>query len=123
MTDDARAVAQRMYEAFNARDLAAAKTIFSANFVSHPLSAVGVDSVMKAWSGLQAVFPGIQVVVEDMVVDGDKVAVRTSLHGVLVGADVDDQPLPSMMEIFRVQDGRIAELWGISTLNRSAGRA
>lgn len=118
MTHDSRAVAQRMYDAFNARDLAAAETIFSVDFMSHPLNAVGVDSVVKAWGGLQATFPDIQVVVEDMVVDGDKVAVRTSLHGVLAGADIADQPLPSMMEIFRVQDGRIAELWGISTLNR-----
>ncbi|NUR04204.1 MAG: nuclear transport factor 2 family protein [Streptomyces sp.] len=110
-----------MYEAFNARDLAAAETIFSADFVSHPLGTVGVDSVVKAWNGLHAMFPGIQVIVEDMVVDADKVAVRTTLHGVLGGAGVDEQLLPSMMEIFRVQDGRIAELWGISTLNRSAG--
>ncbi|MFI5819441.1 ester cyclase [Streptomyces rishiriensis] len=110
-----------MYEAFNARDLAATETIFSTDFVSHPLGTVGVDSVVKAWSGLHATFPDIQVIVEDMVVDADKVAVRTSLHGVLGGAGVDDQPLPSMMEIFRVLDGRIAELWGISTLKRPAG--
>ncbi|MFB8183417.1 ester cyclase [Streptomyces sp. NPDC055966] len=119
MTHDVRATAQRMYEAFNARDFAAAETIFSADFVSHPLGTIGVDSVVKAWSGLHTRFPDIQVIVEDMVVDADKVAVRTTLHGVLAGA-VEDQSPPSMMEIFRVKDGRIAELWGISTLNRSA---
>jgi predicted SnoaL-like aldol condensation-catalyzing enzyme len=115
MTDDVRALAERMYEAFNARDLAAAKTIFSADFVSHPLGTVGVDSVVKAWSGLHAMFPGIQVVVEDMLVDVDKAAVRTSLHGIPAGAE--ERP-PSMMEIFRVRDGRIAELWGLSSLSR-----
>ncbi|MEW2491931.1 ester cyclase [Streptomyces sp. NPDC048411] len=120
MTHDVRATAQRMYEAFNARDLATVETIFSADFVSHPLGTIGVDSVVKAWSGLHTRFPDIQVIVEDMVVDADKVAVRTTLHGVLAGAGVDDQPPPSMMEIFQVKDGRIAELWGISTLNRSA---
>ncbi|WP_327179012.1 ester cyclase [Streptomyces sp. NBC_01335] len=74
MTDDARAIAQRMYEAFNARDLTAAKTIFSGSFVSHPL---GTDSVVKAWSGLHAMFPDIRVVVEDMLVDADNIAVPT----------------------------------------------
>ncbi|WP_351231443.1 hypothetical protein [Streptomyces sp. NPDC002133] len=47
-----------------------------------------------------------------------KAAVRTTLHG--IPASVEEQPSPSMMEILRVQDGRIAELWGVSTLNRSA---
>lgn len=49
--------------------------MFSADFVSHPLGTVGVDSVVKAWSGLHAMF-------------------------------------------FRVRDGRITELWGLSSLSR-----
>ncbi|MEV6178961.1 hypothetical protein [Streptomyces sp. NPDC052015] len=39
MTHDAKPVAQRMYEACNARDLAAAETIFSVDFVSWAPSA------------------------------------------------------------------------------------
>jgi predicted SnoaL-like aldol condensation-catalyzing enzyme len=117
MTDDVEAVAQRMYEAFNTRDLTKAEAIFSADFVSHPLGTVGVESVIKAWSGLHAMFPDIQVVVEDMLVDADRAAVRTSLRGIPAGAE--EQALPSMMEIFRVRDGRVAELWGLSSLNRS----
>ncbi|MDQ0828235.1 putative ester cyclase [Streptomyces achromogenes] len=99
-------------EAFNARDLSAATTIFSADFVSHPLGTVGVDSVVKAWSGLHASFPDMQVIVEDMLVEADRAAVRTSLHGIPAEAEGQALPLPSMMEIFRVRDGRIAELWG-----------
>ncbi|MEV6618392.1 nuclear transport factor 2 family protein [Streptomyces sp. NPDC051051] len=97
-------------------DLTAARSIFSADFVSHPLGTVGVDSVVKAWSGLHTTFPDVQVIVEDMLVDADKAAVRTSLHGIPAG--VEEQALPSMMEIFRVRDGRIAELWGLSSLSR-----
>ncbi|MEV5385392.1 nuclear transport factor 2 family protein [Streptomyces sp. NPDC052721] len=118
MTDDVRVLAQRMYQAFNARDLTAATAIFSADFVSHPLGTVGVDSVVKAWSGLHALFPDIQVIVEDMLVEADRAAVRTSLHGIPAEAEGQAFPLPSMMEIFRVQDGRIAELWGLSSLSR-----
>ncbi|MFJ3339290.1 ester cyclase [Streptomyces sp. NPDC086766] len=118
MTHDVRAIAQRMYDAFNSRDLAEAETIFSGDFVSHALGTVGVDSVVEAWSRLHAAFPDIQVTVEDMLVDTDRAAVRSTLHG--IPADAEVRPSPSMMEIFRVQDGRIAELWGMSTLNRSA---
>ncbi|MET7288485.1 nuclear transport factor 2 family protein [Streptomyces sp. NPDC005573] len=118
VTDDVRAVAERMYAAFNTRDLAAAESVFSADFVSHPLGTVGVDAVVKAWSALHSLFPGIQVVVEDMLVDADRAAVRTTLHGVPAGTE--DQPPPSMMEIFHVREGRITELWGMSTLARPA---
>lgn len=45
-----------------------------------------------------------------MVVEGDKAAVRTSVRG------VPGQQPPTMLEIFRVRDGRIAELWGLSSL-------
>ncbi|MEU6739552.1 ester cyclase [Streptosporangium sandarakinum] len=112
MTDDAKTLAHRMYEAFNARDVTAAEAIFSADFVSHPLGATGVESVMKAWAGMHARFPGLRVLVEDVLSDGDGVAVRTTLHGTPA-----DEP-PTMMEFFRVRDGRITELWGLSTLSR-----
>ncbi|AWS45865.1 ester cyclase [Streptosporangium sp. 'caverna'] len=117
MTDSVRTVGHSMYEAFNARDIAAAEAIFSADFVSHPLGTTGVESVRKAWAGLHATFPDVRIVVEDMLVDGDRVAVRTTMHGIPAGSG--GHALPTMMEIFRVQDGRIAELWGMSTLNRA----
>lgn len=114
MTDDVRAVGRRMYEAFNTHDFGAAETIFSADFVSHPLGTTGAESVTRSWTRFHERFPDVQVVVEDMLVDGDKVAVRTTLHG--IPADAAGQRSPTMLEIFRVRDGRIAELWGVSTL-------
>jgi predicted SnoaL-like aldol condensation-catalyzing enzyme len=116
MTDDVRAIGQRMYEAFNTHDFRAAETIFSADFVSHPLGTTGAESITKSWTQFHAMFPDVQVIVEDMLIDGDRAAVRTTLHG--IPADATEQPRPTMMEIFRVNNGRIAELWGVSTLNR-----
>lgn len=113
MTDDVRAAARRMYAAFNAHDHAAAKEIFTADFYSHPLGTTGHESVTRAWQRFHEAFPEAQVVVEDMVVEGDKAAVRTSVRG------VPGQQQPTMLEIFRVRDGRIAELWGLSSLQRS----
>ena len=86
--DDVRAIGRRMYEAFNAHDFGAAETIFSLDFVSHPLGTTGVESVTKSWARFHAQFPDAQVIVEDLLVDGDKAAVRTTVHGIpAVAAD------------------------------------
>ncbi|MFI7632733.1 ester cyclase [Nonomuraea sp. NPDC049400] len=114
MTDEVRAAARRMYEAFNARDHAAAAEIFTADFYSHPLGTTGTESITRAWEQFHEAFPDARVVVEDMIVEGDTVAVRTSVHG------VPGQEPPTMLEIFRVRDGRIAELWGLSSLRRDS---
>jgi predicted SnoaL-like aldol condensation-catalyzing enzyme len=116
MTDDVRAIGQSMYAAFNDRDLAAAETIFSADFVSHALGTTGPEAVTRSWSRMIAACPDIQVVVEDMLVDGNRVAVRSTLRGLPV--DAGEQRTPVMLEIFRVRQGRIAELWGLSTHTR-----
>lgn len=114
MTDDVRAVARRMYEAFNTRDYGAAAEIFMADFYSHPLGTAGPESVAQAWQRFHEAFPDVQVVVEDMVVAEGKAAVRTSVHG------IPGQPPPIMLEMFRVRNGRIAELWGLSALRRDS---
>jgi predicted SnoaL-like aldol condensation-catalyzing enzyme len=114
MSDEVRAAALRMYAAFNAHDHEAADNIFTADFHSHPLGTTGPASITRSWQRFHDTFPKARVVVEDMVVEGDRAAVRTSVHGVPGG-----QP-PTMLEIFRVRDGRIAELWGLSSLRRDA---
>lgn len=110
MTADVRTAARRMYDAFNANDHNAADDIFTADFYSHPMGTTGPMSVVRMWQRLRHRFPDAQVVVEDMVAEGDKVAVRASVHGM-----PGEQP-PTMLEILRVHDGRIAELWGLSSL-------
>jgi hypothetical protein len=46
-----------------------------------------------------------------MLADGDRLAVRTIVHGTPAG-----EP-PTIMEIIRMADGRIAELWGVTNLS------
>lgn len=113
MTKDVRTIARRVYAAFNAYDHAAAEEIFTADFYSHPMGTTGPQSVTRSWQRFHEAFPDAQVVVEDMVVEGDTAAVRTSVRGV-------PGQQPTMLEIFRVRDGRIAELWGLSSLRRDS---
>ena len=111
--DEVRALAYRMHEAFNTGNLAAADEIFAPGFVSHPLGTTGAESIKRAWSSMQQRFPGLRSVVEDVLVDGDKAAIRSTLHGV---EQTVSKRLPEIIEVYRVENGRIAELWGVTTL-------
>ena len=79
--EDASALVQQMQECFNTRQFDQADDLFTPGFFSHPLGTTGFEAGKDAWRKLTARFPGIRVVAEDILVDGDKVAVRSSVEG------------------------------------------
>ncbi|GAA2792977.1 hypothetical protein GCM10010441_17780 [Kitasatospora paracochleata] len=105
---DSHQLAHRMHEAFNARDIAAADEIFAPDFYSHPLRG-GLEALKAAWAAMVTAYPSARSVVEDILVDGDRVALRSTVYGVSADPDAAGGTL---LEIFRVTEGRIAELWG-----------
>lgn len=111
MTDQARAAALRMYAAFNSHDHTAALDILTDDFRSHPLGTTGPHHIVDSWQRLHTTFPEARVEVEDMVIEGDTVATRLAIHG------IPDQT-PTMLEMYRVRDGRIAELWALTSMRR-----
>ena len=113
--DEMKELAHRMYAAANAGDLDAADGIFAAGFRSHAMGTTGPGAVKKAWAAIREKYPDLRVSVEDMLADGDKLAVRTTVHG--TPADQAGEPRPTIMEIIRMADGQIAELWGITDLH------
>jgi predicted SnoaL-like aldol condensation-catalyzing enzyme len=110
--DEMKELAHRMYLAANAGDLDAADAIFAAGFCSHPMGTTGPGAVKKAWAAIREKDPDLRVPVEDMLADGDRLAVRTVVHG--TPADQTGEPRPTIMEIIRIADGQIAELWGVT---------
>jgi predicted SnoaL-like aldol condensation-catalyzing enzyme len=104
---NARALAYRMHEAFNTRNFEAVDDIFTPDFFSHPMGTSGAEHVKETWSAISQKFPDMHSVVDDVVADGDLVSLRATISG-LSAEDV------TLMEMFRVEDGRIAELWGAS---------
>jgi predicted SnoaL-like aldol condensation-catalyzing enzyme len=113
VTDQARVAARRMYAAFNDHNHTAALDILTPDFYSHPLATTGPQAIVESWKRFHDAYPKASVAIEDMVVEGDTVAVRLSVHG------IPDQS-PTMLEIYRIRDGRIAELWALSSLRRDA---
>ena len=69
----------------------------------------------------RAAFEHLDVTVKDMVAEGDKVAARFTACGTHQGSFMNLPPTgkPITMtgiEIFRIEDGKIAELWGEANL-------
>ncbi|MDQ0876032.1 putative ester cyclase [Paenibacillus sp. V4I3] len=110
-------VIYRMYEAFNSRDINSVDDIFTQDFYSHPLQA-GLEAVKKTWVSMFERFPDIRVVVEDLLVEGEKAASRTSIRGI-TAADAEKQPM--ILELIRVESQRIAEVWGLTNLGEVVG--
>ena len=104
--EDASALVQRMQECFNSRRFDEADGLHAPDFVSHPLGTTGFEAGKDAWRILVARFPGVRVVARDILVDGDKAAVRSTVEGI---ATPDGDAQPMLFEIFRVDDGRFAE--------------
>jgi predicted ester cyclase len=109
--DDMEKLAHRMYAAGNACDIDAIDDIFAADFRSHPMGTTGTAPLKAAWVTFREKYPDLHLTVEDMLADGDKLAVRSVVHG--TPAD----HTPTLMEIIRIADGRIAELWGVTDLS------
>ena len=109
--EDASTLVRRLQECFNSRQFDQAGDLHTPGFFSHPLGTTGFEAGKHAWRALTTRFPGIRVVAQDILVDGDKAAVRSAVEGIAV----PDGAQPMLFEIFRIDNGRFAEMWGATT--------
>lgn len=109
--EDASALVRRMQECFNSRQFDQAADLHTPDFFSHPLGTTGFEAGKSAWRALTTRFPRVRVVAQDILVDGDKAAVRSTVEGIPT-PDGDAQPM--LFEIFRIDNGRFTEMWGAS---------
>jgi predicted ester cyclase len=105
-----RALAYRVYEAINARNIGVLEELFDPHVIRHAAGETGIESARNAMVNAFKAHPDQRFVVEDVLVEGDKAALRVTIHG------TSQQPEPIIMEIFRIANGRVAEVWGAGTL-------
>ena len=104
-----KAIAYRVYEAINARDIDALDKLFDPQVIRHAMGEIGIEAARNATLQAFATMPDKHFVVEDLFAEGDKVALRVAIMG---GELEPGQRQPIIMEIFRIDNGRVAEIWG-----------
>ncbi len=122
--EDNKVIVRRFFELGpSSGNMAVANALLSPNFILHtPLpSASGIQGINDVVTACRAAFEHLSVTVEDMVAEGDRVAVRFTARGIHKGQFLDLPPTgkPITMtgiEIFRFENGKIAELWGEANL-------
>lgn len=118
-----KALIRRIFdEAFNQKNLAIIDEIFSPAFVdlSTPDQLQGPAGVKYYFTTIHTGFPDMQVSIEDLIAEGNKVAVRTIWQGSHTGEyesipPTGKQVMRSMIQIFTVENGQIQEEWNEGT--------
>jgi predicted ester cyclase len=112
-------VVRRFFEElWNAGDLAVVDDIVAPHHVHHIGDDVrhGPEGVRQMASYLREAFPDLHFVLEDVVSDADRVAVRWSATGTQSGPFFDLEPTGrharwTGMDMVRLNDGQLVELW------------
>jgi len=110
-------VVTRYVEAFNAADYERLRELVAPDAIIWGVLGHGrIDNVIPIWRELHAGV-GIQLQVEQMIAEGDDVAVRFIERGKFIGPFRGHAPTGKTYEIvalewFTVHDGRIQQRWG-----------
>jgi steroid delta-isomerase-like uncharacterized protein len=118
-TEQNKALVREFEQLINARDLATALTLFTADFVDHTPPAwlpPGLEGVRAFFNMQFAAFPDGQITSEDMIAEGDKVVHRMSGEGTHQGPFLGIPPTGkrvtwSFIDIWRIENGLLAEHW------------
>lgn len=109
-------------EIVNKGNMAVADEIFAEDFVLHigrgTFSNQGPEVPKKVFTILRTGFPDLNLTIDDMISEGDKIAVRFSGNGTHKGEFMGVPPTGkkvffSVIDIFRFVGGKIAEVWSI----------
>ena len=119
-----KSLCDRFAEAWTKGDLAAMDELVAEDFVLHgapPGMAPGREGYKQFVKKHHTGFPDFHVTVDDVVVEGDKVARRVTWGGTHQGeymgiAPTGKQASVTVITIERIEDGKIAEQWGAADL-------
>jgi len=118
-------IIHRLYdETWNKGNLNVTDECYTAKFMQHDPSSPDenwgtIDSHKQLVTHIRNAFPDLQIVIEDTIAEGDRVAIRytvTGTHkGVFKGIPATGKTINvTGYEIVRIENDKIAELWNLS---------
>jgi steroid delta-isomerase-like uncharacterized protein len=122
--EENKTIVRRFFEEGPSKgNLIIADELLSPDFVMHtPLPASpGIEGMNEVITTCRAAFEHLNVTIEDMVAEGNNVTARFTAHGIhkgsFMGLPATGKPITMTgIEIFRIKDGKIVELWGEANL-------
>ena len=115
-------IVARIYEeVFNTGDLNPVDGLIAAEYIDHnpigPGGEIGIEGFKQTVRALRFAFPDLHFTIEEILVNGDKVVVRTTMRGThknsFMGVDpTDKEVMVTGFDILRIVDGVLVERWG-----------
>jgi len=117
-----KALVRRLIKAWNTRNWAALDELMAPDCIDHyalPGQKPGREGYREEQISFTNAFPDVQFTIEDMIAEGDKVAVRSTFSGTHKGEFIGIAPTNKRVTvpevtIWRIVNGKLVEEWGFS---------
>jgi predicted ester cyclase len=110
-------VIRGIYEAINTGDLALLDKFVAPGYVEHSEGFQGVEPFKQQVAAFRAAFPDLHVSIDDLLIDGDRFASRTTVTGThtgdLMGMPPTGRPISvEAVDLGRIENGQAKDRWG-----------
>jgi steroid delta-isomerase-like uncharacterized protein len=122
MSEENKAIARRVYEIVSTGEFGRAEEIVDADAPDNELlpddpPAKLIDTFKETFSEAREGFPDLEITVEDVMAEGDRVAARVTMRGTHRGefqgiAATGKRVEVKAIDMFRISSGKIVEHWG-----------
>jgi steroid delta-isomerase-like uncharacterized protein len=119
LTAENKALVQRFYhEVVNRSNLALADVLLAPDFIEHFNPDVsGIEGFKQFVTRLGEAFADLQITIEDLIAEGDKVVARVTVRAIHLGTFMGRFPATGKsvtftgIDIFQISDGKIVGRW------------
>jgi steroid delta-isomerase-like uncharacterized protein len=121
MSEENKAIMGRLYdEVFNKGDWAAVDVYVAPDVVDHnrpPGVSEGIEGFKQFLAMFRTAFPDVEVVIEHMVAEGDRVVAQVTWQGTHLGEFIGIPPTGKRVkvvgvDVVRISGGKCVEFWG-----------